>query len=453
MCCSMARKEKKVQDYNWLYSFLRHYTDLVLKLSYRRVKYVGREFIPKDGAIIYAPNHTNALMDAMVILAMDRSPKVFVARADIFRNPKIAKILHFLRIMPIMRMRDGMDEVRKNNETIEKAVDVLRDRVPFCIFPEGTHQAMYSSLPLSKGIFRIAMQAQEQMPDMPLYIVPIGIRYGSFFRFRSSLRVQVGEPINVGKFIAEHGDMNPNEVMNLMKDELTANMHKSTFHIPNDEDYDAIYEICATVVKSQVKNAKFVVEGKRLRGMDAHFEANNRTVREVLRLKSEKPEVAEELIRLGNEASQMRKKERISLKSVSVKYTIFSRIMKILFVLITLPYTLPVSILTLPIHYVCNFLFSKLKDYAFRNSVRYVVNLVMWPLLMIVYSIFAYIFLPWQWALPLTLALLPAPIVAQEAWRAIRILVSDFKLWRNKELRAKYRRIKSIIRENVAPKK
>lgn len=445
----MAKREKKIQDYDWLYAFLRHYTDLVLKLSYRRIKYVGREFIPKDGAIIFAPNHTNALMDAMIILAMDKRPKVFVARADIFKNPKIAKILHFLKIMPIMRMRDGMEEVRKNNETIDKAVDVLRDRIPFCIFPEGTHQAMHSSLPLSKGIFRIALQAQEQMPDMPLYIVPIGIRYGSFFRFRSTVRVQVGEPINVGKFVADHGDMQPSEVMNLMREELTSNMHKSIFHIPNDEDYDAIYEICATVVKSQVRNAKFVVEGKRLRGMDAHFEANNRTVREVLRLKREQPEVAEELIKLGNEASEMRKREQISLKSVSVKHTVWSRIKKLLFVLITLPYTLPVSILTLPMHFVCNFLFSKLKDYAFRNSVRYIINLVMWPILMIIYSIIAYILLPWQVALPVTLALLPAPIVAQEAWRAIRILISDFKLWRNKELRGKYREIKRIIKANT----
>ena len=115
---------KKIQDYNWLYSFLRHYVDLVLKLSYRTIRYVGKDRIPKDGAIIYAPNHTNALMDAMVVLAMDRKAKVFVARADIFKNPKIAKILHFLKILPIMRMRDGRDEVRKNNETIEHAVDV-----------------------------------------------------------------------------------------------------------------------------------------------------------------------------------------------------------------------------------------------------------------------------------------------------------------------------------------
>ena len=189
------KKEKKIQDYDWVYSTLRYYVDFVLKLSYRNVRYVGTENIPQNGAVIYAPNHTNALMDALVILAMDRQPKVFVARADIFKNKTLAKIFRFLKILPIMRMRDGIDEVRKNDETITKVVDVLRDKVPFCIFPEGTHQAKYSSLPLSKGIFRIAFQAQEMMPDMPIWIVPVGIRYGSFFRFRSTVRVQIGDPM------------------------------------------------------------------------------------------------------------------------------------------------------------------------------------------------------------------------------------------------------------------
>ena len=83
---------KKIQDYDGLYAFLRHYVDYVLKLSYRKVNYNGVEKVPKDGAVIYAPNHTNALMDALLILAMDRKPKVFVARADIFKNPTLAKI-------------------------------------------------------------------------------------------------------------------------------------------------------------------------------------------------------------------------------------------------------------------------------------------------------------------------------------------------------------------------
>jgi 1-acyl-sn-glycerol-3-phosphate acyltransferase len=441
----MAKRTKKIQDYNWLYSFLRYYTDIVLKLSYRTIKYVGRERIPQDGAVIYAPNHTNALMDAMVILALDRKPKVFVARADIFRNPKIAKILKWLKIMPIMRMRDGYEEVKKNNETIERAVDVLRDRVPFCIFPEGTHQAKYSSLPLAKGIFRIAFQAQELMPDMPLYIVPVGIRYGSFFRFRSTVRVQIGEPINVGSFIKQNSEFTPAEQMTAMRELLTERIHNSIFYIPNDDDYEAMYEICAAVVKHQTKNCKFVVDGKRLRGMDAHFEANNRTVREVMRLKESNPEVAAELLKLGKEAYEERTQQSISLKSVSAKNGLASRIMQMFFFLLKLPYTIPASILTLPMVAVVKFLFTKIKDHAFRNSIRFVINLVLWPILMIIYSALAYSFLPWEWALPITLALLPAPIVAQETWRMLRLFKSDIKLQCNKQLREKYKKIRTLF--------
>lgn len=439
--------KKKIQDYNFAYDFLRYYTDAAVKLSYRKIKYVGREFIPKDGAVIFAPNHTNALMDAMVILAMDHRPKVFVARADIFRNPKIAKILSFLKIMPIMRMRDGYEEVKKNNETIERAVDVLRDGVPFCIFPEGTHQAKYSSLPLSKGIFRIALAAEELMPDTPLYIVPVGLRYGSFFRFRSTVRVQIGEPINVGRFIADNAELSQPEQITAMRDLLEERMQRSIFHIPNDEDYDAVYEICATVVKSQVKNYKFKVEGKCLKDLDAYFEANNRTIREISQIREAQSEVAAELLQLGKEAYDMRTAQRISLKSVSVKYPILTIITRILIFIFTLPYTLPVSLLTLPLAGISAWLFTLLKDYAFRNSVRYLVNLVMWPVLMIIYSALAYIFLPWQWALPLTLAMLPGPIVAQESWRLARLLISDIKLLCNKPLREKYRKIKRIMTE------
>ena len=441
-------KEKKVQDYDFMYDFLRYYVDIVMKLSYRKIKYVGKEFIPKDGAIILAPNHTNALMDAMVVLGMDHRPKVFVARADIFRNPKIAKILKWLKIMPIMRMRDGIDEVKKNNETIERAVDVLRDRVPFCIFPEGTHQTKYSSLPLAKGIFRIAFQAQELMPDMPLYIVPVGIRYGSFFRFRSTARVQIGEPINVGQFINEHSNLAPAEQMTAIRELLTDRIHNSIFYIPNDEDYEAMYEICATVVKHQTKNCKFVVDGKRLRGMDAHFEANNRTVREVMRLKESNPEVAAELLQLGKEAYEMRTQQSISLKSVSAKNGLASRIMQMFFFILKLPYTIPASILTLPMVAVVKFLFTKIKDHAFRNSIRFLINLVLWPILMIIYAAVAYSLVPWEWALPITLALLPAPIVAQETWRMLRLFKSDIKLHNNNNLRDKYKKIRTLFLQN-----
>ena len=439
------KKEKKIQDYNWWYSTLRYYVDLVLKLSYRNVRYVGKENIPQNGAVIYAPNHTNALMDALVILAMDRKPKVFVARADIFKNKTLAKIFHLLKILPIMRMRDGIDEVRKNDETINKAVDVLRDRVPFCIFPEGTHQAKYSSLPLSKGIFRIAFQAQELMPDMPLWIVPVGIRYGSFFRFRSTVRVQIGDPINVRDFMEEHVDYPMQVQINLAKDMLTERMKQSIFYIPDDENYNAMYEICAATAVKQARTVKMACENANLHELDVFFKANNNTVWQVRELRERDPEKVERLLKVAQEAGELRRSKRISLSSVAIKFPFWSRVLKLLFLIVALPYCLPASILTLPIKALCGYLFTKMKDLAFRNSVRFILNLLLWPVLMIIYAIIAFVVLPWQWALLVIVALVPAPVVAHETWRLIRLGVSDVKLLLNSELRAKYREIRQIM--------
>ncbi len=437
-------KKRKIQDFNPWYSILRYYVDFMLKLSYRTIRYVGRERVPNDGAVIYAPNHTNALMDALVILAMDRKAKVFVARADIFRNKTLAKIFNFLKIMPIMRIRDGIDQVKKNDKTIEKAVDVLRDKVPFCIFPEGQHQTKFSSQPLSKGIFRIAFQAQELMPDMPLYIVPVGIRYGSFFRFRSTVRVEVGTPIDVRRFMQEHPQQTPQEQMNILREELAERMRESIFHIPNDENYEAIHEVCAAVVKRQAKGLERTAE-RRLHRLDAHFLANKLTVKQLLTMQKEEPERAARLLQLGREAAALRNEKGISLHSVSVRYPILSRILKTLFVVLTLPYWLPVSVLTLPVNALCAFFFTKIKDPAFRNSVRYVVNLVLWPLLMVIYTLIALLSLPWQWALLVIVLLVPAPIVAQETWRLLRVAVSDFRLLAADDLRSKYHEIRKIL--------
>ena len=434
-------KEKKIQDYDFFYAFLRHYVDLALKLSFRTVRYVGLERIPKDGAVIYAPNHTNALMDALVILAMDRQPKVFAARSDIFRNPILAKVFTFTKILPMMRMRDGFDEVKKNRAVFEKAADVLCDKVPFCIFPEGTHIPKCSSLPLAKGIFRIAFQVKELMADTPLYIVPIGMRYGNFFRFRSTVRVQVGEPINVGDFLAAHSDATQAEQMLEIRNVLAEKLKDTLFYIPNDENYDAVYEICAAVVRQQTKRYHQKGENR----LDAYFRVNRITVDEITELMQNKPETAAELIKLGNEAVQLRKSKKISLASVAVRFPILSRIIKTLFVLLSLPYSVPASLLTLPMTGVCALIFKRIKDYSFCNSIRFVVNLVLWPLLMIIYSAITYAVLPWQWALPVTLAMLPAPIVAQECWRLLRLFGSDVKLLADKNLREKYRQIREII--------
>ena len=426
----MDKKEnRKIQDFDGLYAFLRHYVDFMLRMAYRRIKYVGLEKVPADGAVIYAPNHTNALMDALVILAMDRKQKVFVARADIFRNPKVAKILRFLKIMPIMRIRDGMDEVRKNTEIIHKSVDVLLDKVPFCILPEGRHQAKHSLLPLSKGIFRIALEAEELMDGrLPLYIVPVGLEYGNFFRFRSTVLVQTGKPINVSAFLKEHRQLTQPEVMNLMKDELTERMKEIILYIPDDEYYDATLDTCAAVINQQVDSWRKEHPGSRRHSLTTRFAANKMTLGQIARLRAAEPEKAAELLGRADEIHREREKRGISLGSVVKKHPFWSRLLQLLALIVTLPYTIPAGVLTLPVTGLSAFLFSKMKDRAFYNSIRFVVTLVLWPLLLIIYAIVLYCTLPWEWALGLSIALIPATVLCQEAWRLLRLAISDLRL-------------------------
>lgn len=430
----MSKKtQKKIQDFNFFYWFLRYYVDFSLKLSYRKIIYVGKENIPQDGAIIYAPNHTNALMDALIVLALDRKPKVFVARADIFKNKTLAKIFTFLKIMPIMRQRDGLKEVKKNQEIIDKSVDVLRDKIPFCIFPEGTHNTKYSSLPLSKGIFKIAFQAHEIMPDMPLYIVPTGLLFGDFFRFRSTVRVEISKPINVGEFIAQHSELSQQEQINSMKTLLTERIHSSILYIPDDQDYEPTYEICK-ITQDRTSN------------LDLQLEKNKNTIKKLKEIKEKEPEKAKTLLDLGRQASSLRKEKHISIESITIRRPLFLRLLYTLLIIFTLPYTLSLSILTLPMVLTCKYIFTLLKDPAFKNSVRFLIYLLLWPLLMIVYSIIIYNLLPWQIALFTTLILLPAPIIAHEISRILRIITSDIKLRKAKHLRKLHKQIREIMK-------
>ena len=240
----------KIQDKDGLYLFLRPYVDWMFRRSYRSFRYIGKENIPADGAVIYAPNHANALCDAMCVLGIDRQQKVFVARADIFRDPKKAKILNWLKIMPISRVRDGLEEVRHNDETINKAVETLQDSVPFCILPEGTHRPKHSLLPLSKGIFRIALQANECFgKQKPIYIVPVGIEYGDYFHLWDSVTVTIGKPINVTEFVkGERGKVKGEreevkgesypQIMMALREELTLRMRELILWVPDDEHYE-----------------------------------------------------------------------------------------------------------------------------------------------------------------------------------------------------------------------
>ncbi len=301
---------KKIYEDNTWYSLLRYVTDFWIRGSFKRIRYAGLENIPKDGAVIFAPNHCDALMDPLAVLAMNRDKKVFVARADIFKKPFLEKVLTFLKIMPIHRVRDGFRNVAHTEETIEKSVEVLNNRVPFCILPEGAHRSMHSLLPLGKGLSRIACRAdREKTGDGHIYIVPVGCEYGDYYRYRSTLLMTIGQPIDVTEYIAAHPEKAEPELYSDLRSLTAREMKKYIVFIPDDEDYPATWEI-SKLMSGHISEFR----------LQRRLEANRKTVERIGRLREDKPEKARKLFEKALAFAQARRDASVSIHATYSKH-------------------------------------------------------------------------------------------------------------------------------------
>src|SRR5512133_914026 len=130
-------KRSRIHHFDLFYYILKCWLGAWFHWYYRRIEVVGKENIPADEPVIFAVNHQNALMDALSVLFTLPGSTVFLARADIFRKSFLAKILHFLKIMPVFRIRDGAENLSKNDDTFDAALQVLKDNHKLCLMPEG----------------------------------------------------------------------------------------------------------------------------------------------------------------------------------------------------------------------------------------------------------------------------------------------------------------------------
>ena len=417
----------KIQDDNTLYTILRPFVDYHLKKSFKNYQVVGQKNIPQNAACIFGANHTNTLMDALVLLSMNSEKKVFIARGDIFKKPLIAKLMHFCRILPIYRIRDGFKSVKDNNsEIIDKAADVVRDNVKLFLYPEATHRTKHSLRQLSKGIFHIALEANRQFGhEKPVYIVPTGIEYGDYFRYRSTALISFGEPINVTEYVNQHKDENEALIMNGLRDMLTERLAANISYIPDSEkDYDAIWEL--TKIKSGLKGS--LVE---------RLERNQKTIKEILDFKEREPEKAEKLFEKVNKFIKKRKKKGISVTSVTNPKPCHAVLWKTLVAILGFAPYLASAVASLPIWLVTMILKKSFKDKAWGNTVSFAVETILHPILMLLCVIFSFSYLSFMDALLICLFYYDAYIFFVDFSEFLRKWISDVKWCFNKKLREK----------------
>ena len=417
----------QVYDKNLGYTLLRiFWVNPIVKLSVRRLTIRGKENLPKDGAIIIGCNHTSALLDPLVILRAMNRGTVFMTRADIFRKPFLQKVFTFLRMLPIFRIRDGIAAVKQNEEIISKCGDVLQHGYPLALFPEATHRPKHSLLPLSKGIFHIALEANKRIGhERPVYIVPMGLEYGRYFRYRSNVVATYGEAINVTEFVRQHeNEVTPARLLAMLREELATRMSKLIAYVPDTEDYDAQWEL----TKLCTAQCHPLSPAERLT-------INQAAIKHLLEKKEQ--ESAEATAALYADAAafkEERQKHGIHPSSTSHKYPLLASIGNTLALLCALPYYLFCAITMLPIWLVSHKIVSGLKDKAFSNTARLGVNLALCGLLVIIWSIVALCTLPTLVAVLAILLLIPAVAFFYDYNTFARHTWSDWQWTLNKHL-------------------
>ncbi|HYW95497.1 MAG TPA: 1-acyl-sn-glycerol-3-phosphate acyltransferase, partial [Bacteroidales bacterium] len=286
----MNRKEETIHKFNLTYSLLKSYERFAFKRFYRHVQVIDKKNIPWDDQYILTPNHQNALMDALAVLNTCGSDPVFMARADIFKKKRQAKILRTLKILPIYRIRDGAGELSRNEEIFNSAEAILSDHVPVCLMPEGNHGDKRQLRPLVKGTMRIALRAQEKFGKKNgVKIVPVGLDYEHYQKFFQDILIIYGQPIEVSEYIESYLE-NSAKGQNELRERLAEEMKKIMIHIGNTELYD-MYQSLRHIYNKRMRNKagiigrshydRFRADKQMIRILDSTFESDPDILRQL----------------------------------------------------------------------------------------------------------------------------------------------------------------------------
>ena len=281
----------KIYELPLSFNLVRRYTIFTFKLYYSEFIILGKENIPAEGPVIFAPNHTNALMDAIAVHAIVKRnlPIIFLARADLFRNKNAAKFLRFIKIMPAFRMRDGMENLGKNNEVFDQCVEALDNNKALGIMPEGNQEVERKLRPLVKGIFRIAFAAQKKYGNQTgVKIIPVGLDFGSIIKANKHIIINVGSPIEVSEYMKNYAE-NPVNATNEIRDRLRTDLENLSFNLAS-ENYYHCFETA-----TEVANKSVLTELQLTNNTINRFKARQKIAEKLIILEKSRPDEVRKL--------------------------------------------------------------------------------------------------------------------------------------------------------------
>jgi 1-acyl-sn-glycerol-3-phosphate acyltransferase len=168
----------------WTYTFVRILLSLPALLIYR-VRAIGVENVPKDGALVLAPNHFSQMDHFFIGLYLRRKVR-FMAKSQMFGPPLLTYVYKHGGVFPVRRGHH-------DEEAMKTAFTILDQGEMLLVYAEGGRSRSGKLKEVKPGIGRIALESGAP-------VVPVAIhgseqvRRWKRFRFPRVV-VQFGEPL------------------------------------------------------------------------------------------------------------------------------------------------------------------------------------------------------------------------------------------------------------------
>ena len=190
-----------MKEKNVAYYIIKPIYTILLKIIFRP-KILGKENIPKDGALIFAGNHKHAVDPTMVMMSTDRIVH-YMAKEELFKG------LHgiLFKQIGLIKVHRG----KSNTGAIIEAENVLNNGGTIGIFPEGTrNKGKDELLKFRHGAVAIAKKTNTK-------ILPFAIR-NDYKIFRKSVVLEFGKIIDVSNMETEEAnEYLKNEVLKILR--------------------------------------------------------------------------------------------------------------------------------------------------------------------------------------------------------------------------------------------
>jgi 1-acyl-sn-glycerol-3-phosphate acyltransferase len=399
------RKAKTIDEWSLGYWMLKYlWAKNTFVLYYKKIELRNAKIIPRNKPVIIAPNHQNALMDALAIVFEVPFQTIFMTRADIFAKPLARKILTFLNMLPIYRKRDGIASLAKNEEIFIETTRILKDHHnPVCLFPEGNHGDRRRLRPLVKGIFRIAFKAQEDHKDKPfVQIIPTGIDYGHYQKFRQTLFLNFGQPIEVSDYWKQYEE-NPAVGINALRDRLIEEMRKCMIDIQTEEYYDTYMGL-----RDFYRPEMSARLGVKKNNLATRFDTDKILIAALDRTLQNNPEKIKTIDQKFKSYAALR--DKLNLRDWvfrKEKFSVAANLFLLVFCLALSPLFLLGLFNNWPHYFIPVKLIKKIKDTQFKSTAAWGSGAAIQAVYYLLLAVLAIFFIPFWWAVILYVVSLP----------------------------------------------